>query len=78
MRACICHVGWQSVCYSDMHTVEIRHCAREIAVPRSRVKLNNLLLEGDVTLSICLSVCLFFSEISLTNKQSMACKAQLV
>ena len=43
---CLCMVGRHSLCYSDMHIMEVRQCARDVAVPRSRVKLNHVLLEG--------------------------------
>jgi len=43
---CVCYVGQQSVCYSDMPAVDVRQYAREITVARSRVTLNSLLLEG--------------------------------
>jgi len=45
---CVClSVGRQSVCYSDLQSVDIRQCARDLAVPRTAVKLVNLLLEGN-------------------------------
>jgi len=47
MRVYVCCVGRHSVCYSDMQTVDIRQCSREIAVPRSRVELSGVLLEGN-------------------------------
>ena len=52
MSVCVCVVGRYSVCYSELHIMEIRQCARDIAVPRSRVKLNHVLLEGQ-PLSLC-------------------------
>ena len=40
------------MCCSDVLTVDVRQCARDLAVPRSSVKLVTVLLEGK-TVDVC-------------------------